>query len=1356
MMPAAKHGDPQLGVDIHLCVVPPSPSPVPLPTPHMSVVFDPFDYVPIIGATITVCGMKRATAGTEGQVVHIPPGFPFAPKLPDRDDELFMGSATVIADGDPFSYLSLPVLGCQIAGMMAPFRPRKKGTPKLMVLPTTFNLAIPTSVFVGGPPTISLLGMLFKLGFAALGRLSKSQFTQALFDKFKEWRKAKFGKLKPGFLRCIILRAEPVNILTGAVSVEQEDFLLPGRIPLEWGRSYSSDGQRPGSVGLGWETPADIRLEVDPESGIVIFRSVFNPPAIFPNLPEHHGNVTEIWDGAVLSDHENEYRVRTKEDRVYHFPKFPTEINEDSAMEYLIDSISDLSGNRLDFERVAGNLVAISEPIGRRIEVESRDGLIRSLSLADDVSGIRYPFVRYEYDETGNLISAIDALGSPYTFAYDDHHLVRHTDRNGLSFYYEYDMEKPGQWRVVRAWGDGGLYDYRFEYIEELNERRITDSLGNVSLVKLDEYGLPINEIDPLGGVTIYEYDDVGRTNAVVDPDGHRTEYEYDERGNLLTLTRPDGNTIITEFSSENKAVKITDPNGAEWRQEWDGQGGLSRQISPLNAGSHYDYDAAGQLVGFTNPLGAKTSLDYDRNGNLVRLTDPLGHATGYDYDLSGNLIGKTDALGRRTEYVYDAKGRLTGVTLPIGASIACVYDPEDNLIRYQDENGAVTKLEYCGLGEIGRRIQPDGHTVEYHYDTEERLIGVTNQRGERYELKRDALGRIVEEVDYWGQARRYEYTASGYLKTSADPLERVIQYETDPLGRILKKIFPDHENPDGRRIEGFEYDANGNLTACENAAIRIERCFDEEGRLTEEKQGDACKVSNEYDLNGNRISRITSVDYNGQVNTNSVLYRYDALDQATGVEVEGHDPIQLTRNAVGQVTREQLSRNMERRFDYSQDGYLTAQQMSVSENPLFEQQYRYDKSGNLVEKQDSVYGVDRYAYDPLGRIISHLNPEGKLTHYLNDPAGDLLVTGVTAPVGKKNPLHDWKRDGTYEGTYYRFDRAGNLVERTNDDGVTRFVWDANQRLIESNLNGRVTAYLYDCLGRRFSKETDGVMTRFCWDGDALLGDALIGVNEDVQAEARLREWVYYPETFEPLILIQNGGDDKGIFYLYHNDPNGCPNKLFNSNGETVWACKNISWGKIEKRKFDIIDNPIRFQGQYYDDEISLCYNRYRYYDLVTGSFISSDPLGIGGGINLYKYAPNIWEWIDPLGLSCSSKRAFLSLDEFTALKNTGRINPSKIRFSQDIASYGFRDKAFGTIDDLASSLKSNKVDLSKFKPMRIVKKDGLIYTLDNRRLAAFQKAGVDIPYIKIDHVPKRQLFKFSTTNQGTSIIINK
>jgi RHS repeat-associated protein len=60
-------------------------------------------------------------------------------------------------------------------------------------------------------------------------------------------------------------------------------------------------------------------------------------------------------------------------------------------------------------------------------------------------------------------------------------------------------------------------------------------------------------------------------------------------------------------------------------------------------------------------------------------------------------------------------------------------------------------------------------------------------------------------------------------------------------------------------------------------------------------------------------------------------------------------------------------------------------------------------------------------------------------------------------------------------------------------------------------------------------------------------------------------------------------------------------------------------------------------QGQYYDPEIDLCYNRYRYFDPQICSFISQDPLGLAAGENIYAYAPNVWGWVDPLGL-CKDK----------------------------------------------------------------------------------------------------------------------
>nr|WP_245169455.1 RHS repeat-associated core domain-containing protein [Burkholderia seminalis] len=50
--------------------------------------------------------------------------------------------------------------------------------------------------------------------------------------------------------------------------------------------------------------------------------------------------------------------------------------------------------------------------------------------------------------------------------------------------------------------------------------------------------------------------------------------------------------------------------------------------------------------------------------------------------------------------------------------------------------------------------------------------------------------------------------------------------------------------------------------------------------------------------------------------------------------------------------------------------------------------------------------------------------------------------------------------------------------------------------------------------------------------------------------------------------------------------------------------------------------------------ETGLYYNRYRYCDPSGGRFVSKDPIGLAGGVNVYQYAPNPVHWIDPLGLT--------------------------------------------------------------------------------------------------------------------------
>jgi RHS repeat-associated protein len=61
---------------------------------------------------------------------------------------------------------------------------------------------------------------------------------------------------------------------------------------------------------------------------------------------------------------------------------------------------------------------------------------------------------------------------------------------------------------------------------------------------------------------------------------------------------------------------------------------------------------------------------------------------------------------------------------------------------------------------------------------------------------------------------------------------------------------------------------------------------------------------------------------------------------------------------------------------------------------------------------------------------------------------------------------------------------------------------------------------------------------------------------------------------------------------------------------------------------------PFRFPGQYEDAETGLYYNWWRYYDPQTRRYISPDPLGHRGGLDLYDYVLDPTTWIDPSGLS--------------------------------------------------------------------------------------------------------------------------
>lgn len=1281
------------------------------------------------GRPIFVNGMMRATAGTHAYHVpglHFPLGESFVPPPaenpePSNDGESFMGSKTVLANNDPMSFLALQALSCWSVGMEPPPHNSAHTDRTYPSMPSSVMLPIPAGrpVLVGGPPIMNMAAAAKGLFKAFQG----SKWAKSLADKLN---------LKPGFLRCNVLKAEPVDATTGEVVVRQRDFTVAGRLPLVWGRHYASHNSYDGAVGVGWQTPADIRL------GLMWHEDVIAAVAYFPDHSTAFDQLpTDVGWSACVSDWQHGYALYRQDDRLvlrsragieYEFI-LPSQwmqtigiYERDVQLTLPIERIADLNGNAWVFERdPCGCVTRITEwtldgktaravECGRRGTVNgaaNAAGWVTTMTLAD-ADNRAYPLVQYEFDRDRNLIAAVDAMAHSRYFEYaSDHRLVRHANARGSSFYYSYLQHNDGVWRVNHAWGENGLFDYQFAYDRARKETRITNSRGYTSVLQLNWQDMPVAEIDPLGNMTSYQYDSQGRTNTRTDPSGCTTKWHYDRFGSLVTQTLPDGSAIRTEYDSNHRPVCVALIGGRQWRYEWDMRGNLLAQTDPSGSISNYTYDKYGQLVEHAGPRGTITRLEYDQNGNLAARTNALGCRTQYRYDAHGYVIEVINALGQRSHYEYDRCGNLAHAILPGEREIHCAYDADGNLASYRDPMGHVTYLDYTALGQVSRRRAPNGTTIEYLYDTEEQLIGVVNERGERYVLERDELGRIAVETDYWGQARRYRYGLAGELLSATDPLGQTIEYRYDQLGRIVQKRVPylGHENKKELRVDNFTYDRNGDLACARNASRCVKFRYDKAGRVIEERQDDDFSISIDYDTDGNQTARRSQLNAGGKIVEHTTHYAYDALNLVSSIQIDDAAPIMLERDAIGRICAEQIGADLRRELSYEAGGQLALQKtLLTGAGALFASEYAYTANGELIEKHHSHDIIEHFEYDSIGQIIKHLDPTKQLHTYLYDSAGDLFKTCIRelhhSDAMNSTQFDPWIREGEYDGCRYEYDRSGNLFYKRSAAQDLTLRWDAAGQLTETEavhpsifVPGDVsihisTQYEYDAFQRRVRKIVHAgspstpknreisYVSHFFWDGNTLVGEYSSSGNWnndptllDEDDESRIDqfinsisrkktedtslyhdhtyEWIYYPNTHRPLAAIhtnlaRNDASskksekltiDSEAIYFYQNDPNGAPIRIHDANGIVAWEASYSPTGDIKLSEACGIYQPIRFQGQYFDLESGLHYNRYRYIDPRTNRFISQDPIRLSGGFNLYRYAPNIFEWIDPLGL---------------------------------------------------------------------------------------------------------------------------
>ncbi|WP_448822913.1 RHS repeat domain-containing protein [Capnocytophaga sp.] len=193
------------------------------------------------------------------------------------------------------------------------------------------------------------------------------------------------------------------------------------------------------------------------------------------------------------------------------------------------------------------------------------------------------------------------------------------------------------------------------------------------------------------------------------------------------------------------------------------------------------------------------------------------------------------------------------------------------------------------------------------------------------------------------------------------------------------------------------------------------------------------------------------------------------------------------------------------------------------------------------------------------------------------------------------------------------------------------YTWNANGSLRSvTDLKGVTYRFRYDAFGRRLEKRRMASTFRFVWDGNVLLHETF---KKDNSENTELTTWVF--EGFVPTAKLVNGKA-----YSIISDHLGTPILAIDSEGNEVWNRQLDIYGRVKREiKASSLGDDVRpfipflYQGQYYDFETGLCYNRFRYYSPEIGAYISQDPIRLLGGFELYSYVQDSNTMLDLLGL---------------------------------------------------------------------------------------------------------------------------
>jgi RHS repeat-associated protein len=281
---------------------------------------------------------------------------------------------------------------------------------------------------------------------------------------------------------------------------------------------------------------------------------------------------------------------------------------------------------------------------------------------------------------------------------------------------------------------------------------------------------------------------------------------------------------------------------------------------------------------------------------------------------------------------------------------------------------------------------------------------------------------------------------------------------------------------------------------------------------------------------------------------------------------------------------------------------------------------------------------------------------------------------------------------GITQTTRFDYDALGRRIAKHDAFGSTQFIWEG-MRLIEERRGSSVVTYLYepdgyvplariDATGQQTEQGGLGTtheappLTPVAEHTPPLLTPFVASPSNHERSNVAANDYAAHwealnaPRSRDPKQAANSESTLANVYY-FHTDQVGLPEELSDQHGQIRWRAAYKTWGNTISERWEAvnlagetlgqraerpeqdnaplhIEQNLRFQGQYLDRDTGLHYNTFRFYDPDIGRFISPDPIGLSGGLNLHQYADNPNVWIDPLGwcaTAASQRRAQTSGD---------------------------------------------------------------------------------------------------------------